>query len=336
MAVSTVIPTLSTSIPAEVDLLNKFDELMIRLNRCEYIADKKEKYRLANIHKDELFQLFAKNTSFGCTYFLKSSAYYDKDSLPGQVILIILRYMADEKQELSSIYALAELYRINYAPCVSHTIHLKTRGFYIREYTDYYRLGQSLGCKRCESRVNETEAFAYAQKVLTRMCSDNGLRLKRDFEQLTIMREIVIDRHRADLLPTYIRWLEFFERYTELVAICDYYAEDIPSKTYQNLLLQRRDMYKKKARVQSFTYYTYKAFCYASYIVPIILCIVYANKLPLAVNLSMGVIVYLILSYLAPAPLRPFKTFFSVIFGGIAGAANDDDLFDAILISSLL
>ena len=336
MAVSSIIPTLSTSIPTEIDLLGKLDAVMIRLNQCEHMADRKEANRLANIYKEEVFQIFLKNPKFGCSYFLKCSAYYDKDSLPGKVMLLILRHMADEKLDLPSIYALAELYRVNYAPCYSHTIYSKTRSFYIYKYEDYYRLGQSLGCKLCENRLDETETFEHAQKVLTRLCFDNGLRLKRDLKMLDFMYEIVIERHRADLLPTYIRWLESFECYSDLVIICDYYAEDIQSDTFRSLLLQKRNMYKKREMAQKFAYYVCKAFRYASYIIPAILFVMYITTLPISINLSMCVIIYLTLSFLAPAPLEPFKVFFSFIFGGISSVANDDDLFDAILISSFL
>ena len=336
MQVSTVIPSIRAVDDEFESLIKKMDQLVIRFNQYDNMPDKKAASKLANALAPNIFRLFKEDVSFGCYYFTHCVRYYDSKSYLGQTILLILQKMAYEKLDIESVYTLAELYRVNYAPLKTFIVKAKNRTFVLNNVDDYYRMGASLGCRKCQARIDESKAYSDAKYVLIDNCRNEDLKFKRDMEQLSIMEDIVINHNRADLLSDYILWLQMSKLYTRLVSVCDYYLNDPYFEDKNGALQKKKDRYKKEAFLEKLQYYVYKIFTAASFIIPAIFIILYFQKFPINITCSMAFIIYLVLSYLAPAPLYPFRKLLHILFGTIQDVVNDDDLWDCIMICSLL
>lgn len=333
---STVIPSVRLVEDSYKTLIERMDQLVITFNQYDNMPDKKASLQLANALAPKMFQLYKEDIAFGCYYFSRCVRYYNAKSYLGQTILLILRKMAHEEHDVESIYMLAELYRVNYAPLKTAIIEAKGHHFVLNRTDAYYELGAFLGCKKCQERIHETKAYSHAKYVLIDNCSNEDLKYKRDMEQISIMEDLVINHNRADLLSDYALWLQTCGLYSRLVALCDFYLSDPDYEDKGGALQKKRDRYKKEAMLEKLQYYIYKIFTVASFIIPVVFIFLYFQKLPFNVTASMAFIIYLVLSYLAPAPLYPFKMLFHMIFGGIQGVANDDTLLDCLLIYSLL
>jgi len=336
MCVSTVIPSIHAVDTSFESIIERMDQLVITFNQYDNMPDKKESLRLANALAPKMFQLFKEDTDFGCYYFLNCVRYYDAKSYLGQTILLILKKMAYEEHDAESVYTLAELYRVNYVVLKNIVIQAKGHTFVLNSVKAYYQFGSFLGSKKSQERIAETKAYSNAEFLLNENCSNGALRYKKDLEQLAIMEDIVINHNRADLLSDYILWLQVHEFYSRLVAVCDFYLNNPDFEDKNGALKKKRDRYKKEALLERLQRYVYKVFTAASFVIPGLFILLYFQKLPFNVVCSMGFVIYLVLSYLAPAPLFPFKMIFHAVFGAVQGVANDDDLWDCIMICSLL
>lgn len=337
MYTSTIIPTIKTESDSLGSYIDRMDQMLITLNQYDHMPNKKESLKLAEALAPSFFRLFKEDIAFGCHCFLNLARYYDAKTYIGQTLLLILQKMSYEEHNIDTIYTLAELYRVQYATLKSETVYVGSKVYILNSLDAYYQYGASLGCKRCKERIYETEAYNRARSTLSRTCSNTRLQVKKDIEQLRIMEDIVVEKNRVDFLSDYILWLQVHGYYSRIVAICDDFLSDPDFEDTNDFLKEKRKKYRKEVWLEYIQRYVEKFFHILSIALPLLFVLFHFQAISLKVSLSMGFVIYLFFSYLAPAPLAPLKSLFSILFGGTThSTTNDTDLWDCLLIYSLL